>query len=91
MYLPTWSEPEIIYIVNRRELVALFNKLTGKCRKCKQCLLISLESGEVRNFQDIRDATSARLEITFLDAHAAAYVLNLTIMNARIILSRFPL
>jgi hypothetical protein len=41
-------------------------------------LLISLESGEVRNFQDIRDATSARLEITFLDAHAAAYVLNLT-------------
>jgi hypothetical protein len=40
-----------------------------------QHLLISLESGEVRSFQDIRDATSARLEITFLDADAAAYVL----------------
>ena len=39
-----------------------------------QYLLISLES-EVRSFQDIRNATSARLEITFLDADAAAYVL----------------
>jgi hypothetical protein len=56
-----------------------------------QHLLISVESGEVRSFQDIRDATSTRLEITFLDAHAAAYVLNLTIMRAGIILSRFPL
>jgi hypothetical protein len=37
-----------------------------------QHLLISLESGEVRSFQDIR---SARLEITFLDADAAAYML----------------
>jgi hypothetical protein len=40
-----------------------------------QHLLISLESGEVRSFQDIRDATSARLEITFLDADTAANVL----------------
>ena len=40
-----------------------------------QHLLMSLESGEVGSFQDIRDATSARLEITFLDADAAAYVL----------------
>ena len=62
-------------IVNRRELAALFDKLTGKCRLCMQHLLISLDSGEVRSFQDIRDAMSARLEITFLDAHAAAYVL----------------
>lgn len=46
-----------------------------------QRLLISLELGEVRSYQDIRDATSARLEITFLDAHAAAYVLNLIIMK----------
>lgn len=38
-------------------------------------LFISLESGKVRSFQDIRDATSARLEITFLDADTAAYVL----------------
>ena len=38
-------------------------------------LLISLGSGEVHSFQDIRDATSARLEITFLDADAAAYIL----------------
>ena len=53
-------------------------------------LLISLGLGEVRSFQDIRDATSARLEITFLDAHAAAYVLNLTIMEAGIIFSCFP-
>ena len=30
--LPTMSEPDIIYIVNRRELAALFSKLTGKCR-----------------------------------------------------------
>ena len=37
--------------------------------------ILFLVSGEVRSFQDIRDATSARLEITFLDAHAAAYVL----------------
>ena len=56
-----------------------------------QHLLISLKLGEVRSFQDIRDATSARLEITFLDAHAAAYVLNLTVMKAGIILSRLPL
>ena len=42
-----------------------------------QHLLISFESGEVRSFQEIRDATSARLEITFSDAHAAAYVLTL--------------
>jgi hypothetical protein len=40
-----------------------------------QHLLISLESGEVRSFQDVTDATSARLDITFLDANAAAYVL----------------
>jgi hypothetical protein len=40
-----------------------------------QHLLISLKSGKVRSFQDIRDATSARLDITFLDANAAAYVL----------------
>ena len=51
-----------------------------------QRLLIPLESGEVRSFQDIRGATTARLEITFSDAHAAAYVLNLTIMKAGIIL-----
>lgn len=30
--IPPWSEPDIIYIVNRRELAALFDKLTGKCR-----------------------------------------------------------
>jgi hypothetical protein len=64
-----------LYIVNRRELAALFSKLTGMCRQCVQHLLISFESGEVRSFQDIRDATSARLEITFLDADAAAYVI----------------
>ncbi|KAF8812155.1 hypothetical protein BYT27DRAFT_7160196 [Phlegmacium glaucopus] len=45
--------------VNRRELAALFDRLTG----------------EIRSFQDIRDATSARLEITFLDADAAAKAL----------------
>lgn len=27
----TGSEPDIMYIVNRRELAALFDKLTGKC------------------------------------------------------------
>lgn len=41
MYLSTYSEPDIIYIVNRRELVALFDKITGKCRLCMQLLTYS--------------------------------------------------
>ncbi|KIM46949.1 hypothetical protein M413DRAFT_422474 [Hebeloma cylindrosporum] len=46
-------------LVHKREIVALFNTLIG----------------QVRNFQDVRDGPSPRLDITFLDRDAATKAL----------------